>query len=215
VRYLAVVLAGCGFSTSVSTRDAAELDATIADAAPDAWTVDACPQSYIAIGAGRYRPIMTLGSFWPNEATCVADSMAGWTHAAVFEMLAEAADVRAYLVALAPTARTYGVGAVQAPTAMLVGEGWVNFHDATLDPALWGIYAAVQQPDDGAVGTTASPEDHQQNLAFLDLDATGAQPYLRDGNGNGGYAHICECDGRPLGMTAQSYILGDVNRPPQ
>ena len=117
-------------------------------------------------------------------------------------------------LSLAPVLKTFGVGAVQSPSATTVGGGWITFHDQSLMPELWGIYTGIQQPDDAAVGTTPSPEDHQQNVAFLDVDSTGVNPYLRDGNGNGGYAFLCECDGIPVGPLALTYVAGDINRPP-
>ncbi len=229
-----VVLGGCSFSVpnggGVEPDDArtdarpidakAEPDAAIdamADAMIDAGiTPLTCPVSYIQIGASltRYRPIYTLGSYWQHEASCEADTLDKRTHAAVLDSLAEAVAVRAYLVAQNPVYKAFGVGAVQSPAATTVGGGWVDFRDRVLDPQLWGSYAGVQQPDDGAVGGVASAEDHQQNLAFLDLESTGTNPYLRDGNGAGAnYVFLCECDGFPVGTVAQNYVDTDVNNP--
>lgn len=225
-RLALLVLGGCSFSVGGSGApgdgavDTKKIDAA-PDAPPDAMA-DApmpllCPLNYIAIGTSmtKYRPITTLGAYWTHEASCEGDTPTKITHAAVIDDLAEAAAIRAYLLALPPTYRTFGVGAVQAPTATTVGGGWVDFRDRPFDPALWGVYADVQQPDDAATDSgTASSEDHEQNLAFLDLDATGANPYLRDGNGNGNnYAFLCECDGHPVGPVAQGYVDQDRNNP--
>jgi hypothetical protein len=132
----------------------------------------------------------------------------------VVSPLVEAAAIRTYLLAQNPVYKTFGVGAVQNPNATTVGAGWVDFRDQTLDPALWGTYTAVQQPDDGAVSGQASFEDHQQNLAFFDLESTGTHPYLRDGNGTGSnYVFLCECDGFTVGTTARGYVDNDINNP--
>ncbi len=194
----------------------AAIDA-MADAMIDAPIIQlTCPSGYIQIGASltKYRPIYTLGSYWQHEASCEADTVDKKTHAAVIDSLVEAAAIRTYLLAQNPVYKSFGVGAVQAPNANAVGAGWVDFRDRVLDPALWGSYAGVQQPDDGAVSGAASPEDHQQNLAFLDLDSTGTNPYLRDGNGAGAnYVFLCECDGFTVGPVAQGYVDTDVNNP--
>ena len=223
-------LGGCSFSVPGGgvQHDDANADTPIADAKvdPDA-AIDAmidgsvitpltCPAGYIQIAGSltKYRPIYTLGSYWQHEASCEADTVDKKTHAAVIDSLVEAAALRTYLVAQNPVYKTYGVGAVQNPNANAVGAGWVDFRDRVLDPALWGSYSAVQQPDDGAVGGAASAEDHQQNLAFLDLDTTGMNPYLRDGNGAGpNYVFLCECDGFAVGPTAQAYVDTDINNP--
>lgn len=216
-----LLVGGCSFALApIGSEDAppVEIDAAI-DAALDAPRFDpaTCPSTYVTIGtqATRYRAINTASSYWPHEASCNADSTDGSTHAVVLDSLAEAGALRQYLVALAPPFPTFGVGAVQSPAATMVGEGWINFHDQPLEPALWGIYAGVQQPDDGAAAGLPSSEDHLQNVAFLDIQSTGANPFLRDGNGNGGYVFVCECDGIPVGPLARSYVAGDINRPPQ
>ena len=222
-----VVLGGCSFSVGnggVQPEDA-PLDTRVIDAAPDA-TVDAtpidapialvCPNTYVSIGTSptKYRPIYTLGSYWQHEASCEADTADQTTHAAVIDSVAEAAAIRAYLIAQAPVYRTFGVGAVQAPGATTVAAGWVDFRDRVLDPALWGVYAAVPQPDDAALGGVPSAEDHEQNVGFLDLDSTGTNPFLRDGIGAGAnYVFVCECDGLPVGTTARTYVDQDVNNP--
>ncbi len=55
--------------------------------------------------------------------------------------------------------------------------------------------------------------DHEQNVAFLDLDCTGPNPYLRDGNGNGAYVFVCECDGMPVGTISTGFVAADINNP--
>jgi hypothetical protein len=223
-------LGGCSFSVpggggvqpDDANPDAPRVVDASADAAIDAM-IDApvisplnCPVGYIQIAGSltKYRPIYTLASYWQHEASCEADTADKKTHAAVIDSLAEAAAIRTYLLAQTPVYKTFGVGAVQNPSATTVGGGWVDFRDRVLDPALWGSYAAVQQPDDGAVGGAASPENHEQNLAFLDLESTGTNPYLRDGNGAGAnYVFLCECDGFAVGTTAQGYVDNDVNNP--
>ncbi len=224
-----LVLGGCSFSVpgggvqrDDAMPDTRPLDAAVGsdtaiDAAPDASiTPLVCPGTYIVIPGSvtKYRPIYTVGSYWQHEASCEADTLDKSTHAAVIDSLAEALALRTYLLAQTPVYRTYGVGAVQSPTATTVGGGWVDFRDRVLDPSLWGTYAGVQQPDDTAVSGQASTENHEQNLAFLDLDSTGTNPYLRDGNGGGNnYVFLCECDGLPVGPTARSYVDLDVNNP--
>lgn len=226
-----VLLGGCSFSVAGggnngpddAATDTKKLDGAPdapPDAAPDAMA-DAmlplnCPLNYISINGSvtKYRPIYTLGSYWAHEASCEGDTPTKITHAAVIDNLAEAAAIRAYLIAQMPAYATYGVGAVQSPTATTVAGGWVDFRDRPLDPALWGSYATVPQPDDAAVAGQASSENHEQNLAFLDLESTGTNPYLRDGHGGGNnYAFLCECDGNPVGPIAQSYVDQDPNNP--
>jgi hypothetical protein len=223
-----LVLGGCSFSVPNGgvAGDAAK-DARVIDAAPDpdavidATPIDApvvpvCPTSYIQIGASltKYRPIYTLGSYWQHEASCEADTVDKSTHAAVIDSLAEALALRTYLIAQVPVYKTFGVGAVQSPTATTVGGGWVDFRDRVLDPALWGTYSAVPQPDDASIAGQASSENHEQNVAFLDLESTGTNPYLRDGNGGGAnYVFLCECDGLQVGTVAQNYVDQDINNP--
>lgn len=224
-----VVLGGCSFSVAGGGNgapDDAAADATKPiDAAPDGppdAMADAtlplnCPLNYIGItgSSTKYRPIYTLGTFWQHEASCEGDTPNKITHAVVIDDLAEAAALRTYLLAQMPAYPAFGVGAVQAPTATTVGGGWVDFRDRAIDPALWGVYANVPQPDDVAtMSGQASSENHEQNLAFLDLDSTGTNPYLRDGSGVGlNYVFLCECDGHPVGPVAQGYLDGDPNNP--
>lgn len=227
-------LGGCSFSVPGGgvQPDDAKLDGRAVDAKlePDA-AIDAmidamidapiilpltCPAGYIQISTSltKYRPIYTLGSYWQHEASCEADTADKKTHAAVIDSLAEAAAIRTYLLAQNPVYKSFGVGVVQNPSATTVGGGWVDFRDRTLDPALWGIYTGVQQPDDAAVAGQPSPENHEQNLAFLDLESTGTNPYLRDGNGGGpNYVFLCECDGFTVGTVAQGYVDTDPNNP--
>lgn len=217
-----LVVCGCSFSLAPAAPGTdAVVDAApdgSPDAAPDAKVFDqqTCPGSYLVLPDAytRYRAIVTAGTFWQHADSCDADSADGSTHPVVLDTLAEAATVRTYLLSLAPALRTFSVGAVQSPAATQAGEGWIDFHDQPLAPALWGLYAGVQQPDDGAFMGLPSSENHQQNVAFLDLDSTGPAPYLRDGNGNAGYVAVCECDGIPVGPLAKSYVAGDINRPP-
>ena len=221
-----LVLGGCTFSvpTGGVEPDDARTDARHVDGkvAPDAM-VDApiiepvtCPAAYITIAGlpTKYRAIYSLGSWWAHEASCESDTADKKTHAAVIDSLVEALAIRTYLLAQNPTYKAFGVGAVQDPAATAVGAGWVDFRDRVLDPQLWGTYVAVQQPDDGAIQGQASTENHEQNLAFFDLESTGTNPYLRDGNGNGAnYVFLCECDGLTVGPLAQSYVDNDPNKP--
>jgi hypothetical protein len=132
----------------------------------------------------------------------------------VIDSVAEAAALRTYLLAQTPVYKVFGVGAVQAPSASTNSAGWIDFRDRALDPALWGVYSAIQQPDDGSVNGQATTENHEQNLAFLDIESTGPNPYLRDGNGGGAnYVFLCECDGLPVGTVARTYVDQDVNNP--
>lgn len=229
-----LLLGGCSFSVPAGggLPDDARTDGKLVDAkAPPDAAVDAmsdamidapiitpltCPVGYIEIGTSltKYRPIYTLGSWWQHEASCETDTNDKTTHAAVIDSLAEAQAIRAYLIAQNPVYKTFGVGAVQDPNATTVTGGWVDFRDRVLDPALWGSYAGIPQPDDASVGGQASSENHEQNLAFLDLESTGTNPYLRDGNGNGGnYVFLCECDGLMVGPLARGYVDNDPNNP--
>ncbi len=230
-RIALLALGGCSFSVAGgngapgdASGDAKNADAAVdgapdapADAMADATLPLVCPLNYIGISGSstKYRPIYTLGSYWTHEASCEGDTPNKITHAAVVDDLAEAAALRTYLLAQVPVYRVFGVGAVQSPTATTVEGGWVDFRDRPLDPALWGVYAGVPQPDDVAtMSGGASSENHEQNLAFLDLDSTGTNPYLRDGSGVGlNYAFLCECDGHPVGPIAQGYVDGDPNNP--
>jgi len=223
-----LVVSGCSFSVGgggVQPDDAAidtkpPIDAS-SDAAIDAVMIDApppllCPLNYISINGSvtKYRPIYTLGSYWTHEASCEADTPTKITHGAVIDSLDEAADIRAYLIAQAPVYKTFGVGAVQSSTATTVGGGWIDFRDRVLDPQLWGVYENVQQPDDVAFNGSASFENHEQNVALFDIEATGTHPYLRDGAGIGSnYVFLCECDGFTVGTLALKYLADDPNNP--
>ena len=212
--WAALVLGACSFSHGSSPSDGAtdpRADAAAdgdvrADAAPgDAPPFDAalCPASYadtLAASKSRYRIDQTLMTAWPLLEACKQDHL-GWTHAVVFDSMAELTELDILLDSRATTSR-FWIGGVQNPAATTTNAGWIGFGGAPLLASAW--HTPENEPDD-LDGT----ENGGQQLLILDR----MLQYFHDATGPGPYGVICECDGVPVHPTAQQYVDTDPNNP--
>jgi hypothetical protein len=134
---------------------------------------------------------------WTQSDACVAD-LPGATHLVVLESKAEL-DGATALVGAATTAlagNAIWVGAVQQTPAALPSAGW-----------LWLDGTAVT----GWGGIEPNDRDRQENREEQFARIEKGKLYLQDSAGSGNHSALCECDGKPIALTAAAAI--EANRP--
>jgi hypothetical protein len=207
VRSLVVLLAGCGFQISAgsdagprdtgATADAIDAPADAPADAPNDGPRFSCPAEYnviVTATTSRYRISSVNAVFSPHHESCNDDGV-GATHLAVFDTSAEKDQIVPFLAqAPQPTNGRFYVGAVQMPSELTVGAGWLWFTGETFPAAMW----TTAQPDDDA---DFDETDHEQQLAVI--DSTGA---MFDVGGSIGYGALCECDGKTIDPNVAPFI---------
>lgn len=203
------VIAGCGFHTPGRAMDMAsgdpEPDAPPPiDAAIDAgFDLAQCPASYSTAlpgfsGTSRYRLVVQAHEAWEHSDGCARD-LPGATHLVVLDSQAEHTAVAALVAAsMGIAGDAVWIGAVQLRSATRPADGWLWFDGTPLTTG-W----TLNEPND--VGNDES--DHEEQ--FVELEK--ARPTLNDAFGTAGNGALCECDGKPIAMTAAAAIMS--NRP--
>jgi hypothetical protein len=173
------------------------IDATIADAAPDApvdavpFSVDLCPGNYGdtigTIPGSRYRRNNNDRPFAVHHADC-NDDAPGWTHLLVPDGLGETANAAAW-----NPGRVKYVGVVQMPGQAALDASWFRF---TGEPNIIGWDAQTNEPNDND-----GVENGENQLAVIVGEGD-----LFDVGGANDYSAICECDGRAIDPTVATYI---------
>jgi hypothetical protein len=168
------------------------------DAALDAFTIESCPAEYnLSFTAGsRYRLLLAPYSVWLQSDDCI-DDLFGRTHLAVVDTPAEMVALHAAVDARTPM--LWFVGAVQAPTATELGQGWLWFNDNALAATDWNPNGV--EPNDGDF-----TEDRWEQFGALQKGELG----LVDYRGALATEALCECDGLAIGPQAKMAV--DLNR---
>jgi hypothetical protein len=193
---LAIVVAGCQFSSGVVPRDGA------VDVPPDmpidvpGFDPSVCPVDYLTIipsvPTSRYRLLLTSAKYSAQHANGVDDEM-GLTHLVVFNSHAEAKEVgAAYGMAagIGPNSVFY-IGAVQPPNQASPSSSW-----------LWLTGGPVVETwANGAPNDGDNVENNRENAARSVWSGLleDAFPTLL---GNA----VCECDGVAVEPTIATYV---------
>jgi hypothetical protein len=172
------------------------IDATIADAAPDApidavpFSPDMCPNGYDqtigSVPGSRYRRNNNDRPFATHHADC-NDDAPGWTHLLVPDTFDESRTA-----AMWNNGRIKYVGIVQMPGQAQVDTGWFRF---TGEPN-----AIVWDPPDEPNDADGAENGENQLAAIF------AEGELFDVAGATNYSAICECDGRAIDPTVATYL---------
>ena len=194
-----VFIAGCGFHSP-----AGGADGTSPDADTGGSSTLVCPASYDVRGLpgpSRYRLIKTGHPAWEQSDACNQD-MPGATHLAVIETAKELADIDAYMrPGLGAEGDSLWIGAVQPPTAISPGDGWIGFDGAPLFNG-WG----GSEPNDH---TDNNETNHEEQ--FIRVTRTSPKTYFIDDGGDKSFGALCECDGKPISPAAA--LLVDSYKP--
>src|SRR5262245_27006634 len=186
-----IAMAGCGFPSPGSPRDADDnpRDTKDLDASGDGgFDPGTCPTNYTvtlpSFPGVKYRLISGNAVFQSQRTACGS----AITHLVAIETLLELTELGVALVEVpAPTRGWFYIGAVQRRDALATDASWLWLIGGDVDPTFWGAFETTLQPNDDD-GT----EDDAENLAVIDA----LQVKLIDVNGTTGYGAVCECDGK-------------------
>jgi hypothetical protein len=181
-----VLVAGCD---SVFRLDPVRLPDPRPDAAFNADTD--CPPQYDKdlFPGSRYR-VVGPGTAATLNATCVADT-ADQSHLAVLDTISELAGIQRECDNA--NDQLCWVGGVQSPAATQTTESWLWLTGESIPSTFWN----VGEPND-----FDGMESGQETFASV----WEVYPGIVDVKATDTRIGICECDGRPMDPTAQSYI---------
>ncbi len=202
------VVTGCGFHISGSGEPAvadanptidsgmdAEIDAMVdpeIDAPIDSPPMLECPVSYITVGneTSKYKLHATGRTFVGQHNTCVAEG----THLAVIDTIEEAAALRQLVDATSglPTS-SFGpfvfIGSAQLDGQPMTSAGrsmgWISATGPFTSAPFW---------ENGEPNDISGVENGDEQFAAIWRD----HDLLVDLAGNGSFAGLCECDGKPI-----------------
>ena len=180
------LVAGCGFEARA--KGDVIVDAPGGDAAIDArpFDIGQCPTTYAAIGnlSSRYRVGTTNRAFRAAHLECKADRD-GITHVVVLDSTAEGTAIRSRV-----GGSEYWTGAVQQPNQATAKLNWFSI--------LGGGVAMVWAS--GEPNESDETEHNLQNVAKFGTSG------LDDDQHTDSHVVVCECDGKPVDATVESYI---------